>query len=428
MSDQPSNPPESITCQNCGTAQLPGPFCTNCGALLPTQGSPTPAPHMPPVSPVGGYSTGEPPKPPYPVSLDFSGPEQLSRLSTFFRLVLAIPLFFFLAVIGWAGSGVLSGLVAAHWLSLLVRKGRPVGWIGSAIVAILRFYFRAYAYLLLITDKYPAFEGDWYLQLDVQRPERVQRRQIFFWKTIAVIPHLVCLTVLWFAVAVCVVIAWFAILFTGRFPRGLRDFVVGYMRWWARVLSYWFSLRDEFPPYSLSAEASAGSRAATGFSALGGVVAAVAIGAGIGAAYLALSEPETARVSYEQLLAARESPALIVDNVEVQISSVDDDYDFPGQLLVPDRDSRFVLVNVGIFNIRTHDIEIFRGDFQLRDDSGDKNDPVFVSVGGVAAPAFVDSGEFSEVLLVFKIDKGAKPTEFRYGPENSLRDAKFVFD
>lgn len=400
-------------------------------SVPPDQGGPPPSPTPPGAfgtGPGGGAPFGEPPKPRYPVSLDFSGPEQLSRLSTFFRLILAIPLFIFLAVIGWAGSGILAGLVMAHWLSLLVRKGRPVGWIGSAMVAILRFYFRAYAYLLLLTDKYPAFEGDWFLQFEVERPERIQRRQIFFWKTIAIIPHLICLIVLWFAVAVCEVIAWFAILFTGRFPKGLQGFVVGYMRWGARVSAYWISLRDEFPPYSFAAEASAGSRSATGFSALGGVVAAVAIAAGGTAAYLAATEPETEHVRFADLLDGEGTPLIDVDNVGISLTTAEDDYEFPGALLVPADDTRFIMIQAGVFNNRVSVLEIDLDDFELRDDGGDHNDPVFVSIGGVSPPAELESPGITSILLVFEVDENADPSEFRYGPANSLKDARFVFD
>ena len=51
----------------------------------------------------------------------------------------------------------------------------------------------------------------------------------------------------------CVIIAWFAILFTGRYPRGLFDYVVGVNRWTLRVQAYAFLLiTDQYPPFSLS--------------------------------------------------------------------------------------------------------------------------------------------------------------------------------
>ena len=67
------------------------------------------------------------------------------------------------------------------------------------------------------------------------------------------IPHYIVLFFLSIAAIVCVIIAWFAILFTGRYPRGLFDFVVGVMRWGNRVTAYAFVLvTDQYPPFRLS--------------------------------------------------------------------------------------------------------------------------------------------------------------------------------
>ena len=67
------------------------------------------------------------------------------------------------------------------------------------------------------------------------------------------IPHYIVLFFLWIALIVVVIIAWFAILFTGRYPRGMFDFVEGVIRWGARVVAYAFTLvTDRYPPFSLS--------------------------------------------------------------------------------------------------------------------------------------------------------------------------------
>lgn len=60
------------------------------------------------------------------------------------------------------------------------------------------------------------------------------------------------LVVLGVAAFICVVIAWFAIIFTGRYPRGLFDFVLGVNRWSLRVEAYmWLLITDKYPPFSL---------------------------------------------------------------------------------------------------------------------------------------------------------------------------------
>ena len=94
--------------------------------------------------------------------------------------------------------------------------------------------------------------GDSYpVRFDVEYPERLSRWMIFV-KWLLVLPHLIILTFLAIAAWVVLVIAFFAILFTGRYPRGMFDFVVGTYRWLVRVSAYgsWF-MTDRYPPFSL---------------------------------------------------------------------------------------------------------------------------------------------------------------------------------
>ena len=92
---------------------------------------------------------------------------------------------------------------------------------------------------------------DYPARFDVEYPERLSRWKIFV-KWLLVLPHLIVLVFLAIAANVVVIIAWFAILFTGRYPRGMFDFVAGVIRWWIRVQSYahWL-MTDRYPPFSL---------------------------------------------------------------------------------------------------------------------------------------------------------------------------------
>jgi len=90
------------------------------------------------------------------------------------------------------------------------------------------------------------------LVFDVEYPEKLSRLLIFF-KGLLAIPHLIILYALMDVAQVITVIAWFAILFTGRYPKGLFDFVVGIYRWQYNVGAYVLLLRDDYPPFSLSA-------------------------------------------------------------------------------------------------------------------------------------------------------------------------------
>ncbi len=198
----------------------------------------------------------------YPVMFDVEYPERLSRLSTAFRILLFIPVAIFLGLVGGfsfdfntvdeARSAGLAGggVVLAIWAAVLVRQYVP-HWLFDFQVALMRFQVRAWSYLTLLTDRFPAFEGEYPINFDVSYPEHLSRWKVAIWKIITLIPHLIILIFLYLAVFVVVVIAWFAILFTGRFPRGLHQFVVGVYRWSLRVQVYFLSLTDEYPPFSL---------------------------------------------------------------------------------------------------------------------------------------------------------------------------------
>ena len=92
-----------------------------------------------------------------------------------------------------------------------------------------------------------------HLQIDYPDVERDLNRGLPLVKWLLAIPHFLILIVLSIAAFFAIVIAWFAILFTGRYPRGLFDFVVGVGRWWLRVEAYAFLLvTDHYPPFSLA--------------------------------------------------------------------------------------------------------------------------------------------------------------------------------
>jgi len=198
----------------------------------------------------------------YPVSFDVEYPEQLDRLSSAFRIILFIPVAFFLALVGGqavnysdfgdatsvslAGGG---GIVLAIWAAVIVRQYVP-HWLFDFQVALMRFQARAYGYLALLTDRFPAFEGEYPISFDVRYPDKLNRWKVAIWKIITSIPHIIILFFLYLALFVVVVIAWFAILFTGRYPQGLHTFVAGVFRWSLRVEAYVISLTDEYPPFS----------------------------------------------------------------------------------------------------------------------------------------------------------------------------------
>jgi len=186
---------------------------------------------------------------PYPVSLSIDYPDRkLNRLTTFFRLFTVIPIAIILGLIN--GGLVVLPLV----LMLLFRQKYPKWWFDWNL-ALTKFSTRVGAYFALLRDEYPSTDEEQAVHLEIAYPDAKQlNRWLPLVKWFLAIPHIIVLCFLGIAALVCMVIAWFAILFTGRYPRGLFDFVVGFLRWALRVEAYACLLTtDRYPPFRLSA-------------------------------------------------------------------------------------------------------------------------------------------------------------------------------
>ncbi len=187
----------------------------------------------------------------YPMSLSIDYPDRaLNRLTTFFRIFVVIPIYIILDVIIGGAGVVLAPLV----LMLLFRQKYPRWWFDWN-VALTKFCTRVCAYFMLLRDEYPSTDEDQAVHIEIPYPDA--RADLNRWlpliKWFLAIPHYIVLFFLGIAALVAAVIAWFAILFTGRYPRGLFDFVVGVFRWDLRVAVYACLLTtDRYPPFSLS--------------------------------------------------------------------------------------------------------------------------------------------------------------------------------
>ena len=182
----------------------------------------------------------------YPATLSIDYPGELDRLTTFFRLIWVIPITIVLSLCS-------TGLFMATLLMILFRQRYPRWWYDFTR-ELTRFSMRVASYWMLLTDTYPSTEEEQSVHLELTYPdaEHDLNRWMPLVKWLLALPHYIVLSVLWFLGFWALVIAWFAILFTGRYPRGLFDFVVGLMRWTLRVQAYAYLLiTDRYPPFSL---------------------------------------------------------------------------------------------------------------------------------------------------------------------------------
>lgn len=208
--------------------------------------------------------------PTYPARLEVDYTAEHDRVRTAFRLILVIPIAIVYGVLTAGASstatsstgetvtttsgGIVAGLFTATLLMLLFRQRYPRWWFEFAR-ELTRFGTRIGAYVALLTDDYPSTEDEQrvYLELDYPDAEHDLNRWLPLVKWFLAIPHYVVLFFLGIGAVGAVVIAWFAILFTGRYPRGLFDYVVGVARWALRVNAYAvLLLTDRYPPFSLT--------------------------------------------------------------------------------------------------------------------------------------------------------------------------------
>ena len=206
----------------------------------------------------------------YPARLEVDYTIEHNRVTTLFRLVLVIPIAVVYGVltagattttydetgkaVSTTSGGIVAGLFLATLLMILFRQRYPRWWFDFAR-ELTRFAARIGAYVVLFTDEYPSTVDEQTVHLDIDYPtvERDLNRWLPLVKWFLAIPHYIVLFFLSIGAIFVVIIAWFAVLFTGHYPRGLFDFVVGVGRWALRVDAYAFLLvTDRYPPFSLN--------------------------------------------------------------------------------------------------------------------------------------------------------------------------------
>ena len=204
----------------------------------------------------------------YPVRFGVDYPErELNRLTTAFRVFTIIPIAIVLCAIAgystqWTDAGgtsttvVVGGtglLTIPPLLMILFRQKYPRWWFDWNL-ELLRFTNRVGIYLALMDDRYPSTDDAQAVRVEFPYPDARQdlNRWLPLIKWLLAIQHYIVLAILYLFALFAVIGAWFAILFTGRYPRGLFNFIEGVIRWHNRVVGYAFILvTDRYPPFRL---------------------------------------------------------------------------------------------------------------------------------------------------------------------------------
>ena len=206
-------------------------------------------------------ATPPPPAPPspaaaggYPATFTFDPPEKVANWRVIGNIFLAIPHF----IVLYALNFVAQILAFVAWI-LGVFTGKVPEGILSFIALYVRYSTRVSVFATFLKEEYPPFTfstaftdpgDDPRVRIDFVPETEGRNRLTIFFRIFMVIPHLIALFFVGIAACFVYIIAWFAVLFTGKWPVGLRNFVIGLTRWTTRLNAYMYLLTDEYPPFS----------------------------------------------------------------------------------------------------------------------------------------------------------------------------------
>jgi len=210
-------------------------------------------------------------RPGYAIDLEIDPPERQDRWRVGFRIVLAVPAMLLVAVVAGYGANIYSALNSRVGLSTLLSMAAFLGWFSALArgrmprgLRDLAAYGLSYgaqfwAYLLLLTDRYPSIDPltaigplpvrNAPVRLEVGGDLRRSRLTVFF-RVLLALPHLVWLT-LWGILAIgAAIINWFATLIRATPPRAIHRLLASYLRYQAHVTAYLFLIGNPFPGFT----------------------------------------------------------------------------------------------------------------------------------------------------------------------------------
>jgi hypothetical protein len=191
--------------------------------------------------------------PAYPVTAGLNYGSDIARWRVIGNYIMAIPHLIFLYVL----QIVAEILTIIAWFAILFT-GRIPGGMADFIAGVHRYSWRVLSFAFFLREPYPSFSlpsgyadpGDDPAWLEISPAEGYSRLAVFF-RFVLIIPQALLGIVLGIAVWVCLIIAWFAVLIMGRWPEGLRRFVVKVLFWSIRVNAWYSLLADPYPPFAI---------------------------------------------------------------------------------------------------------------------------------------------------------------------------------
>lgn len=181
----------------------------------------------------------------HPVQLEVTDDLKRNRLTSFFRLILAIPHFI------WAGLWGIAALLAVvvSWFTTLATGQTPQG-LHDFIARYLRYSTHTNAYLYLVADPFPAFTPEAGYPIDLHiAPPAPQRRVVTAFRIILAIPVLVVATVLGYLLQVLAIISWFTAVFTAKVPLGVRNLSAWCLKFTMQTYAYAGLLTERYPSF-----------------------------------------------------------------------------------------------------------------------------------------------------------------------------------
>jgi hypothetical protein len=185
---------------------------------------------------------------PYPVTFEADYVEQRSRLTAFFRLILAIPLAIWLYLYGIVAAIA----VVIAWFAIVLTGHYPKA-LYDFVAGFTRFLTRFTAYVVLLSDPYPPFggsaDGAYPVRVEFAGPLARYSRAKAFFRLILAIPIMILRYVMNLLLEVGALAAWVVIVITGKMPRGLFDLMVLANSYMSRSDAYILLLSETYPPF-----------------------------------------------------------------------------------------------------------------------------------------------------------------------------------